>query len=214
MPWLWTVKLPWGSDVRVVDMSSTGMLIETATQLDAGGTVELKMIGEQENVVVPARTMRSEAAWAESGVLYRVGLEFAQELDTFGRYPLSVTAALRPRTLTDLLARVMADVERGTNPAKVRNRFTRELMDLVPAREIRFQHVSTPGSGDDLVHFSVPNASGSGIVLEVAFERGHAPSVLEFRFLQAAAAAAGVVAAFSPGPEQGPASQALQEVNR
>ena len=82
MPWLWTVKLPWGSDVRVLDMSSTGMLIETAAQLDAGGTVELKMIGEQENLVMPAHTIRAEAAWMETGVLYRVGLEFAQELDT------------------------------------------------------------------------------------------------------------------------------------
>jgi hypothetical protein len=198
MPWLWTVKLPWGSDVRVLDMSSTGMLIETAAQLDAGGTVELKMIGEEENLVMPAHTIRAEPAWMESGVIYRVGLEFAEELDTFGRHPLSASAALRPRTLTSLLGRVMADAERGSEPANVRAQFVHELLELMPARSIRFRSALAPSSGEDVVHFAVPNATGPATVMEVAFEDGYTPSVMEFRFLQAAAAAAGVVAAFSP----------------
>lgn len=198
MPWLWAVKLPWGGDVRVVDMSSTGMLVETAAHLDTGGTVALKMIGEQANLVVPAHTVRSEAAWMETGVLYRVGFEFAEELDTFGRYPLSVAAALRPRTLTDLLTRVMDDAERGIDPANVRTRFTQELLELIPARDIRFRHSSTDDGNEESVQFTVPNGGSAGLALQVAFEPGYSPSMLEFRFLQAAAAAAGIVAAYCP----------------
>jgi hypothetical protein len=197
MPWLWTVKLPWGSDVRVVDMSSTGMLIETAADLNPGGYVNLKMIGEQENLVMSAYAVRSEPSWLDAGVVYRVALQFSHELATFGRYPLSLAAALRPRTLTDLVNRVMADVEGGTDPASVRAKFTDELRQLLPARDIRFgRGVST--DDQDAVHFTIPSAAGPATVLAVTFERGYQPSLAEFRFLQAAAAAAGMVQAFSP----------------
>ena len=203
MPWLWAVKLPWGSDVRVLDMSSTGMLIETAAALNPGGCVDLKMIGEQENLVMPAHAVRSEPAWLEAGVVYRVALEFAQELATFGRYPLSIAAALRPRTLTDLVTRVMSDVEGGIEPAKVRARFTEELRRLLPAGDIHVGRATASTDESDRLYFKIPSATDPAMVLAVTFDRGYQPSLLEFRFLQAAAAAAGMVEAFSPLGEAG-----------
>ena len=204
MPWLWSVKLPWGSQVRVVDMSSTGALIETAAKLTAGASVDLKMIGEQANLLVPARTVRSEiAAHDVMGVVYRVALEFAMELEMFGTHPLSPTAALRPHTLADLLTRVMAEVERTTSPSDVWTKFEQELRRLVPAREIQLRPspADTRLAGES-VYFTVPRPSGPGMVLQVTFENGYQPSVVEFRFLQAAAAAAAAVAEFAPIVEE------------
>jgi hypothetical protein len=197
MPWLWTVKLPWGADVRVLDMSSTGIQIETAAQIEAGGRLDLKMIGEQENLVMPAQAVRTETAWVRAGALYRVGLEFTRELETFGPHPLSLAAALRPKTLTDVLSRVVGNLERGVDPAQLRASYTDELRRLLPARDIQLRPPDVPSRRDNAVQFSVPSGNDGALVLEVAFDHDYQPSLAEFRFLQAAAAAAGVVTAFS-----------------
>ena len=36
VPWLWTVKLPWGAPVSLVDISSSGVMLETTSRLTDG----------------------------------------------------------------------------------------------------------------------------------------------------------------------------------
>lgn len=196
LTWLWSVKLPWGSEVRVVDMSTTGVLMETTSKLPTGSTVELKLLGRDTNVTVPARAVRSEIAGVDAlGVTYRIAAAFANEVDVAGLQRANRGASLRPRTISDMLSRVMADVERCPGPAALRKKFLNELQELVPARDIQLRHSPAPLAHDASVYFSVPGKSR--MVLQVTFEENYEPSEVEFRFLQAAANAAAVILQFA-----------------
>ena len=214
LTWLWSVKLPWGAEVRVVDMSTTGVLMETTSKLNAGSTVELKLLGQNTNVTVPARAVRSEIASVDAlGVTYRVAAAFANEVDVAGLQRANRGASLRPRNVADMLARVMAEVERCPGPSALRERFVAELRQLVPARDIQLLAAPASSTPDaDSVYFIVPGKGQAGMVLQVTFEKDYEPSEVEFRFLQAAANAAAVVLEFAElGVQTDPAPRLAQQ---
>src|SRR4029453_6243318 len=37
-PWVWTARLPWGVDVDLVNISRTGVLLESGSKVSAGAT--------------------------------------------------------------------------------------------------------------------------------------------------------------------------------
>ena len=57
---LWTVKIPGNSQARVVDISSSGVLLETTSRIVNGSTVDLQLLGQDTNVSIPARMLRSQ----------------------------------------------------------------------------------------------------------------------------------------------------------
>lgn len=81
LPGLWVIRLSSGGDGKIVDISSSGAFVETNTKITPGSTVDLQVLGQNTNVHVPARVVRSEVSSVDRlGVRYRaaaVVLEFA-----------------------------------------------------------------------------------------------------------------------------------------
>ena len=86
VPWLWSAKLPWGTEVTLVDVSKTGVLVETTSRITLGSTLDLQFVGQNTNVSVPARILRSDVAQVDAlGVRYRVAAAFNRDLDCSNR---------------------------------------------------------------------------------------------------------------------------------
>lgn len=198
VPWLWTVKLPCGSHVSVVDISSGGVLLETTSRIIDGSRIDLQLLGQDTNVCVPARMIRSQVAAVDGcGVRYRVAVAFTTDLDLLGLQAPS--APLMPKLLADLLTRVLGEVERGFDESALRGRFEQELRRLLPVRDIQIR--KTPliaEQGADSIYFTVPQGSDKQPILQAIFEPGYAPTAEEFRLLKAAASLAAVVLELAP----------------
>jgi hypothetical protein len=80
--WLQGVRIKYGADVRVVDISAGGILVETASEIRAETTVVFEVTAAEATQLVPARVVRS------SRVDYN-GLERYQTACAFKR-PLSI----------------------------------------------------------------------------------------------------------------------------
>lgn len=200
LPTPWTVKLPWGAEARVVDISSQGALLETTSRITSGSTVDLQFLGQDTNLCVPARMIRNEVAAVDGvGVRYRVAAMFAGDFDILEQEPQSAAAFLMPTALADLLACVLREVDHRSGSAAVRARFEQGLRRLLPVRDIQVRQApAIPNNGSESVYFTVPGASGSRPILQAIFEPNYQPSAMDFRFLKAGASLAAVVLEFAP----------------
>jgi CheY-like chemotaxis protein len=194
VPWLSTVRLSWGLEVDLLDISTTGMLIETSSRFTPGTTTEFELCGPDTSLAVPARFVRSEVAGVgPRGVTYRAAATFAKEVP-LRDYLGGNGADSGPRALADLLTKVVGGFDQGDDRAVLRARFSQGLRRLVPAREI--QIMDSPArsrEGTEAIYFSVPATGRSQAVLQATFERNYNLSDHEFRVLQTAAALAAVV---------------------
>ena len=82
VPWLSTIRLPWGLEVRLLNISSTGMLIETGSRFTPGGVTDLQLCGPETHLVISACFVRSEVAAVDGcGVKYHAAATFKEPLD-------------------------------------------------------------------------------------------------------------------------------------
>lgn len=201
IPWLKSVRLPWGLEVGVVNVSTSGILLESSSKITPGGNVDLQLIGRGlTGVNVTARLLRSEVATVNSqGVKYRVAAAFDRELDLGVEVAQQVsTTSATPKALANLLVQALSDVSMDSRSAAPRTRFEQGLRQLMPLREVQLRHVSAPAGEKDSVYFNVPHESGVNAIMHVVFEPHHQPSATEFKLLKAAAGIAGVVLEFAP----------------
>ncbi len=205
LPWLWTVKLPWGADVKVVDISTSGVLLETTSKITPGRTVDLRLLGQDTDLNVPARAIRSEVASVDAmGVRYRVAAAFSRDVCILGAERPSAAAAVMPPALAELLTRVLSDVDYDSKSPAPRARFEQGLRRLLPVRDVQIRQAPiVPTGGAESIYFRVPGTSDSQPVLQAIFEPNHQPSAIEFRFLKAAATLAAVVLEFAPLADEG-----------
>ncbi len=85
VPWLSGIKASWGADLQLINISSTGVLVETGSKFAPGSTTNLHLSGPETNLVVPVRFIRSDVARIDGlGVRYRAAAAFAQEVDLGG----------------------------------------------------------------------------------------------------------------------------------
>ena len=199
VPWLWTVKLAGGSQVNVIDISSTGVLLETASRLADGSTVDLQLLGEDTNVTVPARMLRTRVASVDGlSVKYRVAAAFAHHLALPGLQQASAVAPV-PKVLADLLSRVLGSLDRCSGEAALRTSFENELRRVLPVRDIQLREKPVIAErGAESVYFTVPHGSGAHPILQAIFEPDYSPTAMDFRLLKAAASLAAVVLEFAP----------------
>jgi hypothetical protein len=87
--WLSTVRLPWGVDARVLNISNTGVLLECGSRVVTGSVVELDLRGPEWAFAVEARFVRSEVGNVQSlGVKYHIAAEFKKRLEFPGSHRL------------------------------------------------------------------------------------------------------------------------------
>lgn len=89
VPWLLTVKVPWG-EARPLNISSTGLLLESGSKVTAGSVAELKLCGPEWQIAVTACFVRSDVALVSGlGVKYHLAAAFEKPLEFPGPSPIS-----------------------------------------------------------------------------------------------------------------------------
>jgi hypothetical protein len=167
LPFLWTVRLPWGSDVKVVDISNRGVLLESASKISPGSTLDLRLLGEDTNLFVPARMVRAEVASVDTlGVKYRIGAAFSRELDLAGLEP-AADSPPSAHTLLDLLTRVLKSGDAPTGSAALRARLEAELRHVLRLRDVLIRETPLIGEkGAESIYFTLPGPSSSPRILQ------------------------------------------------
>lgn len=198
VPWLSTVRLPWGLEVGLLNISSSGILVETTSKLMPGSATEFQLCGPDTSLVVPARFVRSHVATVDVRcVKYHIAATFAKQLDLSGPLSGRAGASSAPKALADLFAQVLGELDRDPQPAALRTKFEEGLRKLVPARDIQIRDVPAgPEEGTESIYFTVPSAIGSPAILQATFEPDCNLAESEFRVLRSAAALAAVVLEF------------------
>jgi CheY-like chemotaxis protein len=193
LPWLSGVRLPWGQHLRVLNISSSGMLVESGVRLTPGSQTSFRLSGPEPALVVPGRVVRCRVSTVDAlGVKYETAAAFDQpvnELIGAGEEPTDATMQL-----AELVSTLEAHAEHGASPAELRAEFEAGILSMVTARDIRLRDVPVvENDGRESVYFTVPSADGSPAVLQVTFNANDEPSAEDFEVLTAAAEIAAAV---------------------
>jgi hypothetical protein len=173
--------------VQLINISSTGVLVETGSKFAPGSTTNLQLCGPETDLVVPARFIRSDVARIDGlGVRYRAAAAFAKEIDLTGPRRAAGQPSTPPEALAELLGSVLSPARERPEPAHAR--FAQGLRQLVGARDVR---VSAGGAGSaggrETLYFDVPGDDRSRATLQVTFDPNHDVTDTEFKLLKAAA---------------------------
>jgi CheY-like chemotaxis protein len=186
IPWLSGVKLGWGADIDVINISPSGVLIETGSKFTPGSTTDLHLSGPEKNLIVPVRFIRSEVARIDSlGVRYHAAGAFTRQIDLAAPRTAAAPSS-PPQALATLLADVLDEANRREEPRHLR--FARGLRELVGAREVQIHRgAAVAAGGRETLYFDVPGDDRVKTTLQVIFDRNHNVTDSEFRLLKAAA---------------------------
>lgn len=187
VPWLSGIKLPSGDEVQLINISSSGVLVETGSKLAPGFTTELYLNGSGTNLVVPVRFVRSDVARIDGlGVRFHAAAAFTKELDLANPRREVVVPSTRPEELAALFGSVLVSGPDSSEPAH--GRFAKGLRQLIGARDVR---VSAGGMGSaggrETLYFDVPGDDRTRTTLQITFDRNHDVTEGEFSLLKAAA---------------------------
>jgi CheY-like chemotaxis protein len=193
LPWLCSVHTPWGLEARVLNISRSGMLIESHSKLVPDSSVEFRLCGPGTKLIVPAHVVRSEVSAVNvRGVKYRAAAAFSSGLELLSEG--SAVPTLSPATdqrFAQLLVRLSLELGRGQRGDIIRTMFEQGLQQLTGAREIKICELPVvQGDGNESIYFRVPSAAGAGKILQVTFDPNRAPTAEDFKLLKAAASAA------------------------
>jgi len=82
LPWLNTVKLTWGAELRLVNISRSGLLVESGVRFTMGNRTEFQLVGSDQEVIVKARVVRSDVCSVNSlGVKYVAAAAFDEPFE-------------------------------------------------------------------------------------------------------------------------------------
>jgi hypothetical protein len=81
LDWLNTVRLKYGPAVELIDLSSGGAQIETASRLHPGAVVVVQISGPDGEVAVPSTVVRSQVSRVTPYAMYRSALAFKRDFD-------------------------------------------------------------------------------------------------------------------------------------
>jgi hypothetical protein len=78
--WLRGARLKYGADIRVIDISAGGMLLETETALAPDTNVVVELTGPESPILIPSRVLRCRAASLGDILRYRGACVFKRPL--------------------------------------------------------------------------------------------------------------------------------------
>lgn len=188
VPWLAGIRTPFGLDLHLMNISSSGLLVESSNKLSAGVSYDLQFCGQGTALQVRARFLRSEVGRISGlGVRYYSAAEFEREIDLVRgcEYPLSRIGSTAQQALADLVAAVLTDTDPSESPSQ---RFARGVCKLVDARDVVIRRAPVPPSdGSESIYFEVQGEAKPYAVLQVLFEPNHNLTAVEYHLLKAAA---------------------------
>jgi hypothetical protein len=194
IPWLGSVQTQSGLKLDLLNISSTGLLVESASKFMPDSVSELHLLGSEKTLIVPARFVRSEVAAVNGlGVRYHTAAVFDRAIDlVLDRGVYRTASRATPKALAELLMRITTQTE-FAHGAHARMLFEEGLRQLVPARDIQIRTTPAACHDGETVYFTVPTGNESQPVLQVTFEPDYQPAHEELNLLKAAASVAAVV---------------------
>jgi hypothetical protein len=82
LDWIEVARVKYGPDVNIVDLSTTGVLLESARPMAPGSKQALEIAAGKRSIVVPFGVLRSKiSALAARGAVYRVACSFSRPLE-------------------------------------------------------------------------------------------------------------------------------------
>jgi CheY-like chemotaxis protein len=86
LPWLSAVTLPWGAGLRLLNISSTGLLVESDFYFTPGNKTRFRLAGaNHQELIVPGSVVRAEPSGeGELGDRYIVAAVFDRPFDSLG----------------------------------------------------------------------------------------------------------------------------------
>jgi len=187
IPWLSRVTLPLGLEVRLVNISRSGLLIESPGRFVVGQPAAFELHGRL-RVVVPGRFVRAAASAGGHGLCHSAAI-FDEDLPLFAA---GATAARSGVTITsdlrEVLAWVRGQAREGLRPDRIRAAFELSVQELVGARAVLI--CRAPAQADepgDSVCLPVPTSDGSEAFLQAIYDTTRPPSSGAFERLKAAA---------------------------
>src|SRR5262245_10962328 len=98
LPWLNNLRLTWGPELRVVNISTSGLLVESGIRFTLGNREEFQFDVDEQELIVKARVVRSDVASVGSlGVKYTAAAVFDMPFENLDR-PSLVSATPRARS--------------------------------------------------------------------------------------------------------------------
>jgi hypothetical protein len=79
--WLRSARLKYGPDVRVIDISISGILVETEGQLRPDSNIVFELSGPVNSILVPSRVLRCRAASFDEVMRYQGACAFKRPLE-------------------------------------------------------------------------------------------------------------------------------------
>jgi hypothetical protein len=79
--WLRSARLKYGPDVRVLDISVGGILVETGGQLRPDSNIVFELAGPTSSILVPSKVLRCRAATFEDVMRYQGACAFKRPLE-------------------------------------------------------------------------------------------------------------------------------------
>ena len=71
LPWLSAVRLTWGADLRLINISRSGLLVESGVRFTLGNRADFELESAEHGLIVKARVVRSDVSQVGSlGVKY------------------------------------------------------------------------------------------------------------------------------------------------
>lgn len=191
MPWL-SVKLPWGLKGRLINISSTGLLLESGSKLTPGSVTEVTLCGPGTELPVAVSFVRSELAEIDRlSVKYHTAVTFKEPLKLL-EPPAAASQDSSPRgRLRELLIGVADELARYAD-GDLRTALERSACRAAGAERVEICDEPAGPCADDCISFPMPLSTAPFAVLRASFEPGHEPDHDQLGLLKAAAGFSGV----------------------
>jgi hypothetical protein len=199
LPWLFSIKLTWGPELQLVNISRSGLLVETGIRLTPGASTAFEIVGPATDLIVRARVIRTQVSAVDTiGVKYLAAAAFEQSFDSLLPADDHLESPEPAAVLAELTTRVRDAAARGAHAVELRAEFEAAIQELVTGCEVRLREAPmAENDGRDAVYFTVPGNNHQRAVLQVTFEPGRQPEPEEFEALKAASLAASDVLEFT-----------------
>jgi hypothetical protein len=189
MPWL-SVKLPWGLKGRLINISSTGLLLESGSKLTPGSVTELTLCGPGTELAVAVSFVRSELAEIDRlSVKYHTAVTFKEPLKLL-EPPAAPPRDPSPKGRLRELLLAVADELAGDDD--LRASLERSVGRTVGAKRVRICDEPDAHDAHDSVSVPVPVSTAPFSVLHASFEDALQPDDEQLELLKAAARLTGL----------------------
>lgn len=86
LPWLESIRLTWGAELNLLNMSSSGLLVESGIRMTLGNRTDFQLEDcDRWDVVIPGRIVRSDVSMVNSlGVKYVTAAVFEKPFELIG----------------------------------------------------------------------------------------------------------------------------------